>query len=339
MRQSKRDMQKCRKLAADNPSNLWLAFIPTFILSWVDAHGGRIITACAILLGLVVMVLFAKGTQRHHHSWRLSLFITPMALQVSTLVSFYVLLPQWHITWGLLAIAISAGWLWRIEAFLSKDKPLSIEEWIFSAKLFGVGSLLYLILYQLWLSKYSWANSLPVALILLGVIVHQIRINRSAINMRNSFSCPIGTPLVRMAIIRGNQLWLTSRPYTGCFMEEKETSCHTATYKDHPLTSCVNPEETPEEALRRAYHSTGLKLSEEPRFLLKYNYVSCAQHERTVYLFVLNLRSQDALPLRGQFYTPKKIEQRIKEGYFTPLFIEEYSYLKNTLLRANTLNK
>lgn len=339
MRQDRHQKKKRSWVGADNPSVMWLAFAPTFLLPWLYAVGGWLLATMAMVMGIGVVLLFAKGTERHHHSWRLWLFLPPMILQLSTLFCFYVS-PQWHISWGLLSIALAAGWLWSIEGCLSKDSPLSVEEWIFSAKLFGIGSLLYLILYQGWLYSFGWAEFAPALLIVAGVVGHQVKINRSLSRSQLSFSCPLGTPLVRMAIVKGNQLWLTNRPYTGCFTEDKEIPCHMSRYRDLPLTSCVNLGQTPEETLHRAYISTGLKLQEEPKFLLKYSYASSPQQERTVYLFVLNLKSQHhQLPLRGQFFSPQVIEELIDDGYFTPLFIEEYAYLKNTLMRANELTK
>lgn len=325
-------------LGEDNPSLLWLAYLLPFGLPIVNTWGKGVVAGW-VLLCIGVLLLFVRGTRRHRHSWRMTLFLPVLVLLLSTVVSFY-LVPQWHLYWSLLSMALSSGWLWRIEETLARENPLSIEEWLFSARLFGIGSLGYMLICLLGLHRFGWSEWAPMPLIIIGVVLHQARVHKASICWKQSFCCPIGTPLVRMAIVRGNELWLTKRPYTGCFVEDKEAPCHAAIYRDQPLTTCVNPGETPEEAIHRAYCSIGLKLKETPRFLLKYGYHPTPENERVVYLFVLNLRGynyETTLNMRGHFYSPEKIDHLIAKDYFQPQFVEEYKYLKNTLLRANAV--
>lgn len=307
-----------------NPSLIWLPFaLPFFGGKW------------GVALGAVLFLFIIRKWHNVNHSWRPYLFVPLLVLLLSMWVG-YLWFSSWMPEWGLLAVAISAGWLWRIEYVLSVESPLSIEEWLYSARLFGFGSLALLLLYIVLPLDIYW---LPGVFILSGVLLHYIRIDRR--EGKDRFSCPLSSPLVRMAIVSGDQIWLTDRPFTGCYVEGAESNCHAPIYLDHPLTSCVNPNETPEEALTRAFLSTGLHCESSPRFLLKHQYESCPNSKRIIYLFVLNAHSKesiDFLQLRGHFYTPSQIDKRLQKGLFSPLFSDEYTYLKNTLLKVNTLN-
>lgn len=307
-----------------NPSLLWLPFaFPFFFGAW------------GVLIGGVLLVLIIGKRRSINSSWRPFLFL-PLLILLLSIVGSYLWFPQWVPEWGLLSVAISAGWLWRIEYVLSDDSPLGIEEWLFSARLFGLGSLAYLLLTLIVSIEASW---LPGVLIIAGVLFHYLRLGQQVEKSR--FSCPVSSPLVRMAIVKGDEVWLTDRPFTGCYIEGQESQCHAPIYRDHPLTSCVNQDETPEEALTRAFVAAGLRCETTPRFLLKYQHTVCSSNKRMIYLFVLNVRSEecaDMLELRGHFYSPDQIEERLQKHLFSPLFADEYAYLKNTLLRVNTLN-
>ncbi|MDO5017183.1 MAG: hypothetical protein Q4E10_02330 [Porphyromonas sp.] len=321
----------------DNPSLMWLLFVPPFLLSSMGQGGILIGAACSLVVLAVILLIYRK----RRHSWRLTLFLPVIGLLIGSFV-LHAYAPYWQTTGTLLAIALSAGWLWRIEHTLSADSPIAIGEWLYSAKLFGIGSLGYLLLYQLWLRDFGWAAALPALLTVIGVVWHHVLLYRASSARTHKFCCPIGSPLVRMAIVKGNQIWLTNRPYTGCYMDNKESPCHLPAHRDHPLTSCVNPDETPEEALNRAYTSTHLSCEETPRFLVKYNYHFrlCSEVEKPVYLFVLNLNPNTQHPdltLRGHFYSPEEVEKRIADGRFGGMLAEEYQYLKNTLIKANKL--
>lgn len=311
-------------LWVQNPSLLWLPFALPFLFGvW------------GVALGALFFVLIVRKWEQLHHSWRSSLFL-PLLVLLLSIGASYLWFPTLVPEWGLLAVALSAGWLWRIEHILSGERPIGIEEWLFSARLFGLGSLAYLLLTLLLPIHTTW---LPALLIVVGVLLHYYRIN--GIVTKNRFSCPLSSPLVRMAIVKGDQIWLTKRPYTGCYVEGNESRCHAPSYRDHPLTSCVHQNETPEEALTRAFVAAGMHCEVSPRFLLKYQHAGCSNNKRTIYLFVLNIKSEeypDILHQRGKFYTPEQIEEREQRGLFSPLFSDEYAYLKNTLLKANLLN-
>lgn len=308
-------------ICQSNPSLLWLPFSLPFFFG----VGG-------VVLGSLLLLSIVWKWRSLHHSWRSLLFLPLFASLLSTGVG-YLWFPEWSTEWGLLAVAVSAGWLWRIEYLLSNDSPLGIEEWLFSARLFGLGSLAYLSLALLLRIDAAW---LPGVMVLSGVLVHYSRLKGQL--ARSQFGCPVSSPLVRMAIVKGDKIWLTDQPFTGCYVEGRESQCHAPTYRDHPLTSCVNPDETPEEALTRAFLSVGIHCDTPPRFLLKYQYTVCSNNKRTIYLYVLNLKSEaeiHALELRGYFYTPEQIEKRMQKGMFSSLFADEYDYLKKTLLKAN----
>lgn len=286
-------------------------------------------------LGSVLLLLIVWKWESVNHSWRPFLFL-PLLVLLLSIGASYLWFPNWVLEWGLLSVALSAGWLWRIEYTLSADSPIGIEEWLFSARLFGLGGLAALLLTLLVPINTTW---LLGVLVLAGVLFHYLRL-RAQIGA-SRFSCPVSSPLVRMAIVKGDEVWLTDRPFTGCYVEGKETHCHAPSYRDHPLTSCVGPNETPEEALTRAFSAAGIRSESTPRFLLKYQHTVCSNNSRMIYLFVLNIKPEEptgVLELRGHFYTPKQIEKLLHNGMFPPLFADEYAYLKNTLLKVNTLN-
>lgn len=339
----KQSLQRFLERLAANPSIIWLTFIAPFLLplSQIVPIVGALVT---VLMGALVW----WATKNRIYSWRTTLFIPLLLLLVSSYITYYYF-NDWHIIWSLFAIALSAGWLWRVEYILTHIQPFEIDEWLFSARLFGIGSLAYIIVYwiamQQGLDRLLFQNLLPPTLMILGIITHRIRVTKQQKCQSHSFSCPVGAPLVRMAIVRNNEVWLTSTPYTGCFVETGENRailCNPRRYKDHPITSCVSQDEAPEISLERAYRNADLKLKECPRFLLKYKYKSSPSVERTIYLYVLNLQPNtrsSTLSLRGQFYTPDQVDQMISEGRFGKLFMEEYNYLKQTLFLSNTLIK
>lgn len=322
-----------------NHSRIWLPFVVPFVLPYCKELLGVPAATALFLITLAGAALLYKR-ERERTSWKRAFFILPFLLLASTYITLF-LSTKWHVEWCLMTIALSSGWLWHIEERLVEEQPLELREWLFTTRLFGFGSLALLLLYIVFPNAPIWLVWLPPIAIGIGILAHQARLMYIRRKLQ-TFSCPIGAPLVRMAIIKDDQLWLTKRPYTGCYIDAACTPCHSAQPYDHPLTSCVNPNETPEEAISRAFQSTQLDLQTAPRFLLKYVYRNSCNQERTIYFFVLNIPKDKAirkLTLRGHFYSSKEVEKGIREKLFKPMFIEEYKYLKQTLFKANQLSR
>lgn len=317
-----------------NPSIIWVPFCLPFLL-----YGEMFITAFLLIMASGVVLAKSCSANDAYSSWSNTLFLPIWLLLGSTYVTL-LCYSTWHVIWSLFSISLSAGWLWCIEDRLSSEYPIALREWLRSARGYGLGSLILLVLYLLNPLPQFFSWSLPLLLLTLGVIIHQYQINHHRGNC-HTFTCSLGTPLVRMAMIWGNELWLTKSPYTGCFVDAARTACHSVQPLDHPLTSCVGTKETPEDAIHRAYLSTHMYSWIQPHFLVKYVYKNRCERARTIYLYVLNIpidMDKKDLPIRGEFFTTEEIEKRIKEGLFKPLFIEEYKYLKQTLLKANRIS-
>lgn len=306
-----------------NPSLIWLSFgLPLVLGAW------------GVVSGALLLILLLVRGRPLYSSWSARMFLPVLILLLSIGVA-YLWCPDYVTEWTLAVLSLSAGWLWQVEYILSDESPIGLDEWLFSARLYGLGGLLFLLLYSVMPRGVEW---LAPVLIVAGIVVHGIRMGKR--RERVALCCPLTSGLVRLAVVRGADLWLTKAPYSGCYVAPDGYQCHTPRYLDHPLTSCVGESETPEEALTRAL--VGARVSGEalPRFMLKYQHSTCDGVSRDIYLFVLNIKSDETMEskrMKGRFCTKDEVERGLESGLFGPLFIDEYNYLKNTLFRANTL--
>lgn len=321
--------------------SIWIIFLLPFVLGmirpalWVS--GGLYL----LVLGGLIFLL-----RKYDRVFRLGTYVINILLFASTLFTLYYT-PEHHAVWTLTALVLSSGWRWALNRYLGLIGIPQYRSVVASTECFTNASLIYLLLYVILhtlgynlgvLTNY-WLPILMIVVIPVVIIYSREKEKGE----KRHFSCPVDHPIVRMAIVRGDQIWLTSLPYTGCYIEEAEmkrgTPCHGCDLLDQPLTSCLRTNELPEEALARAIEKSKIKCKTEPKYLLKYR-DEVGMHHREVHLFVLNIKPGEgsmALTLRGRFFSPYEIEELSKLGKFSDLFLQEYRYLSHTLFTANAL--
>lgn len=78
------------------------------------------------------------------------------------------------------------------------------------------------------------------------------------------------------------------------------------------------------------------------RFLIKYSFVNETTN-RLVFLYILRIESEDVLSeenMNGKFWTMRQIENNMEEDdVFGECFLQEYEYMKNTILMAERIKK
>lgn len=319
----------------------WIIFVLPFALMIIQPSSW----GASILYGLVFLffVVWIYGAK---HLWKLRSYAPNLLLFLGTLLS-YLFLPQYHSLLSLVALTLSAGWRWMLNHQIAKFGVPQYRPINLSSAIFLHSSLICLLIYIIAMIV-GWADSilfrawLPIALILItsGVSYWLLHYGHKS---QDPFSCPKDNGLVRMAIVMGDKIWLTNRPYTGCFRSEENNlrgkECDCCKNIDQPLTSCLHDGESAEEALERSIRQSRLNTKVKPRYLLRYKYVA-GDVAREVHLFVINIRSGEGplvLSLRGLFYNPFEIEELSKLGAFSELFLQEYEYISQTLFPANAL--
>lgn len=339
-----RSMKGNQEIKLYSPLPAWMIFVLPFVLN-IFQHS-LWVSIGLYALGIFLFVIF---TRRSNHIWRLRSYAFNLLLLLSTLASYHIL-PEYHTFWSLVALLLSCVWRWGLNVYLSQSGVPQYRPIVLTSALFMHSSLVYLFLFAI-VGLLGYEHSLltkaylPMALIIIvGAYSGYILYSRK--EELRQFTCPRGSALVRMAIVRNDEVWLTDRPYTGCFIDQDIESsvgrrCGCCKNTDQPITSCVHDGETPEDALERAIKESQLESKVAPRHLLKYRYEN-EHNQREVHLFVINIRPKEGalmLALKGRYYSPYEVEELIKLGTFSDLFIQEYNYLKQTLFPANALVK
>lgn len=336
-------MKDEKEIKLPSPLLLWLMFTLPLALSIIQPS-----LFIAIGLYAIAIILFITYIHQGNNLWRVRSYAVNLILLGSTLLS-YVMIPEYHTIWTLTAIFLSSGWRWGLNLYLSQMGIPQYMPIAVSSALSMHASLLYLLSYIL-MGLFGYQHDdltnawVPIGLIIIigGISTWYIRKSQGRIQ---HFSCPENSALVRMAIVKDDQIWLTTQPYTGCFMDrdqiDADAECNCCKKNDQPLTSCIHPGETSDQALSRAIKNSQLKSKIPPRYLLKYK-LEDEHGSREVHLYVINIRPKSGaikLTIRGRFYTPFEIDELSKMGYFSPLFLQEYNYLSHTLFPANALAK
>lgn len=138
-------------------------------------------------------------------------------------------------------------------------------------------------------------------------------------------------PLVRCVVMHKGMLYLKERKH-GLHSELKKV--------DIPFFKLVVFRQTIEQALQKLIGPKFKQYGEEPRFLLQYLFDN-GKAKNLVSLYLINVKSE-ALASElgrdlGKLWTVRQIDENIDAGIFSEYFEQEYVYLKNTVLLAESL--
>lgn len=317
------------------PSVLWLFFLPSFMVMAVEISS----LAVAWLFG-ISFLLFLRYCNSQRRIWKPYFFVPIGILLASTMVSYFWF-PWTQTWWVLVALFFSAVWIVISIRLLGVEHAYKFCEWLYSARFVGLLSLAYLLVLYLTNSLLPPFDSLlhgwiPSGLLFLIFVCHALRLRYLRRQLPRVTRCPTDAPLLRIAVLQGNRIWLTVLPYTGCCSDDGDNPkyCSDVGALDHPMCACQLPGETVDETLERAKRDSKLNLAETPRHLVKYR----CENGQVRHLFVINIKQRwhgALLSLRGRFYSPEEIHQLREKGALNPFLVEEYKYLENTLFLAN----
>lgn len=316
----------------------WGIFGMPFLLSGVLVSGNLLIVLYAIVLVCLLLLLQAR---KWHTLWRRRSYLPNMLLFFSTIFPLWEG-SEWVGLWSGIALILSLVWRCGIHYFLGRQlvtrtslmlKPL--QGLLMVAVAYMVLMVLLALLgVEVW-GLLWWSSYLPalvIVLLLVGFVGYMAWRGRQVV----SFDCPQDAAIVRLAILRGDRIWLTEEGHTGCQIEwhnsHEQTLCYDCTRLDQPVTSCLHPGEEPIDALGRAMAQSGM--SEDlgkARFLLSYKYATGAE-TRKVHLFLLRLGEGEAhtlKQLRGRFFTPYEVQELIPLNQFSNLLLEEYHFIQH----------
>jgi hypothetical protein len=147
-----------------------------------------------------------------------------------------------------------------------------------------------------------------------------------SLKMKNRFMHPI----VRVALIHDNELYLQQRPTDDVLAPMAY---------DHPFEKYMLFNHEINIAVRNSI-SRLLGMQELPfNFLLKYVYEN-ENTKRLVFLFLSQIENEEQLcsirSLHGKFWTMKQIEESLSDdNVFSECFKLEYEYLRNTVLQPS----
>jgi len=158
-----------------------------------------------------------------------------------------------------------------------------------------------------------------------GKVIGRIARSISIASMRKFYH-----PVVRIVLLHKGMLFLAKRSEEEIVSPEK---------LDYPFKQYVkykqSLEDTASEVIQPYIESNAVN----PRFMVRYTFEdSVVKH--LVAVFVVNIPSEDFfiqenMP-KGKLWTVKQIEENIGKGLFSDYFEQEFSYLKNTVLLAES---
>lgn len=138
-------------------------------------------------------------------------------------------------------------------------------------------------------------------------------------------------PVVRVAVIYNGMLYLVKRPKDGFVSPDTV---------DYPLRNYVLFRHSIESTLKEMLGSLARDKSIMPRFLIRYTFEN-EKVKHLVFLYVICLRTEEQLGLLkrrgGKLWTPKQIQENLDSGVFSAYFEQEFPYLQNTILLAESL--
>lgn len=136
-------------------------------------------------------------------------------------------------------------------------------------------------------------------------------------------------PIVRVAVMYNGMLYLIKRGKDAFVSPETiDYPFHSYVLFRHSIENTVN-------------ESVGELIEKDvtPRFLIRYTFEN-EKVKHLVSLYVICLRSEEQLDLckkaGGKLWTSKQIEENLQSGIFSEYFEQEFSYLQNTILLAES---
>lgn len=137
-------------------------------------------------------------------------------------------------------------------------------------------------------------------------------------------------PIVRIAVIYQGMLYLVKR--------NGDSFVSPGRY-DYPLSKYVLFHHSIENTVREMVNFLSGKNASSPRFLIRYTFEN-DRVKHLVSLFIINIKTEEEMEEvkqpGGKLWTAKQIEDNLKSGIFSEYFDEEFAYLQNTVLLAET---
>ena len=137
-------------------------------------------------------------------------------------------------------------------------------------------------------------------------------------------------PIVRIAVIHDGMLYLMKR--------SKDAFVSPDTI-DYPFHSYVLFRHSIESTVRESVGELAEQQDVNPRFLIRYTFEN-ENVKHLVSLYVICLRTEEQFNqckrAGGKLWTAKQIEENLHTGVFSEYFEQEFSYLQNTILLAES---
>lgn len=138
-------------------------------------------------------------------------------------------------------------------------------------------------------------------------------------------------PIVRIAVVHEGMLYLVKRN------KDEFVSPNTI---DYPFQNYVLFRHSMENTVRESLGDLGNLENIVPRFLIRYTFEN-EKVKHLVSLYVICLRTEDEFRCvkrpGGKLWTAKQIEENLHSGIFSEYFVQEFSYLQNTILLAESI--
>lgn len=139
-------------------------------------------------------------------------------------------------------------------------------------------------------------------------------------------------PIVRIAVIHNGMLYLMKR--------SKDAFVSPDTI-DYPFQSYVLFRHSIENTVRESVGELAEQQNVMPRFLIRYTFEN-EKVKHLVSLYVICLRTEEQFnqckQAGGKLWTAKQIEENLHTGVFSEYFEQEFSYLQNTILLAESFS-
>lgn len=137
-------------------------------------------------------------------------------------------------------------------------------------------------------------------------------------------------PIVRIAVVYDGMLYLNKRS------RDSYVSPDTI---DYPFDSYVLFRHSIENTVRETVGELAEQQDLTPRFLIRYTFEN-EKVKHLVSLYVICIRSEEQMSLckktGGKLWTAKQIEENLHSGLFSEYFEQEFAYLQNTILLAES---
>lgn len=139
-------------------------------------------------------------------------------------------------------------------------------------------------------------------------------------------------PIVRIAVIHNGMLYLVKRG-KDAFVSPDTIDC--------PFHSYVLFRHSIDSTVRESMGELAEQKDINPRFLIRYTFEN-EKVKHLVSLYVICLRTEEQMNLckreGGKLWTAKQIEENLHSGVFSEYFEQEFSYLQNTVLLAESFS-